>query len=104
MWINLAMLLAGVLLLLVDRLFAAADDLPPLPADLNLKFPACTTRAQLKRFFALSEALPGPAGADTLERARAAGDPEARLGPLAIRCGPNDDVVLVIRAEQEGSH
>ena len=91
---------------LVDRLFASADDLPPLPADLNLKFPAYTTRAQLKRFFALSEALPGPAGADTLgrvvERASATGDPEARFGPLAIRREPNDDVVRVILAAQEG--
>jgi len=92
---------------LIDRLFAPADDLPPLPADLNLKFPAATTRAQLKRFFALNESLPGAAGADTLgrvlERAWAAGEPEARCGPLVIRRGPNDDMVRVILAAQEVS-
>jgi len=84
---------------LVDRLFAPADALPPLPSPCRLQFPAYTTRAQLKRFFALQEALPAASGAETLgrvlERAQHRGDPEARIGPLLIGPGPNDEVVAV---------
>ena len=84
---------------LVDRLFAPAEDAVPLPADLNLLFPSYTTRAQLRRFFALSEPLAPAAAAETLERvlerAQEAGHSGARLGPLWITPGPEDDVVRV---------
>lgn len=84
---------------LVDRLFARAEALPPLPFPCRLQFPAYTTRAQLKHFFALQEALPAASGAETLgrllERAQHRGDPEARIGPLWIGPGPDDDVITV---------
>ncbi len=91
---------------LVDRLFAPASALPPLPAGMRLLFPATTTRAQLQRFFALSEPLPAAAAAETvervLERAQAQGHPEARIGPLTIGPGPDDDAIAVRTVQAAG--
>jgi cell volume regulation protein A len=84
---------------LVDRLFAPASALPPLPAGVRLLFPAYTTRAQLQRFYALSEPIPPAAAAETvgrvLERALERGKEQAALGPLSITATNDADVIAV---------
>jgi cell volume regulation protein A len=84
---------------LVDRLFAPTEALPPLPAGIQLLFPAYTTRAQLKRFFALSEPLAAAAAAETLgrvlERALARGEQRTPIGPLWIAPTADADAIAV---------
>jgi potassium/hydrogen antiporter len=84
---------------LVDRLFAPRADLPPLPAECRLLFPASTTRAQLQRFFALAGPLPAAAAAQTLvrvlEQALARGDRGARIGPLWLTPTADADGIAV---------
>jgi cell volume regulation protein A len=84
---------------LVDRLFAPASALPPLPAGVRLLCPAYTTRAQLQRFYALSEPIPPAAAAETvgrvLERALERGKEQAALGPLSITATNDADVIAV---------
>lgn len=84
---------------LVDRLFAPAAELGPLPMNMRLLFPAYTTRAQLQRFFNLPDPLPPASAAKTLgqvlERAQGQGHADARIGPLAIGPGPDIDVISV---------
>jgi hypothetical protein len=76
--------------------------LPPLPAGIQLLFPASTTRAQLQHFFALAEPLPPAAAAETLgrvlERALARGEQRAPLGPLWIAPTADTDVIAVATA------
>jgi cell volume regulation protein A len=87
---------------LVHRLFAPAEALPPLPAGIQLLFPAYTTRAQLQRFFALAEPLPPAAAAETLgrllERALARGEHRAPIGPLWIAPTADGEVIAVATA------
>jgi cell volume regulation protein A len=84
---------------LVDRLFAPASALPPLPAGARLLFPASTTRAQVQRFFALTEPLPAAVAAETvgrvLDRALERGEEQAALGPLSITATNDADVIAV---------
>jgi cell volume regulation protein A len=84
---------------LVDRLFAPAAALPPLPAEVQLLFPAYTTQTQLRLFFALADPLESSVVNDTLgrllARARAAGAHRTRIGPLWISPGPEADVITV---------
>jgi len=89
---------------LVDRLFAPADEEVPLPADLNVLFPAYSSRSQLNHFLVLPEPLAPAAAAETLgsvvDRARVNGVSGIRLGEIWIQPGPAADVVRVVRAPE----